>query len=155
MKNYTLKNADGTVSWADEVQEVANLAPAKLLNLISNISTKHNANIATRVWQELLDYDDMLASTIEADDVDGLFSRASELLELVDKYIRVGDELPMFLVGDYLNLWIHDNYAYNALNEELEQMQRLLATGKYDNVVDASTDFFVAIHSTYYSGVVT
>lgn len=154
MRNYTMHNSDGTVSWADEVQAVANLAPAKLLNLISSISTKHNANIATRVWQELLDYDDQLASTLDADDTDDLFVRVLELLELMDKYIRVGDALPMFLVGDYLNLWIHDNCAYNALNDELKLVQRLFEMGKYDNVADASTDFFEAIHSTYYTSVV-
>lgn len=154
MRNYTMHNSDGTVSWADEVQAVANLAPAKLLNLISSISTKHNANIATRVWQELLDYDDQLASTLDADDTDDLFVRVLELLELMDKYIRVGDALPMFLVGDYLNLWIHDNCAYNALNDELKLVQRLFEMGKYDNVADASTDFFEAIHSAYYTSVV-
>lgn len=155
MKNYTLKNADGTVSWADEVQEVANLAPAKLLNLISNISTKHNANIATRVWQELLDYDNDLVSMPSDNDDYDLFHRALEILELMDKNIRVGDKLPMFLVGDYLNLWVHDNCAYDTLSREFDLVQRLFVTGKYDNVADASTDFFVAIHSTYYSGVVT
>lgn len=154
MRNYTMHNSDGTVSWANEVQAVANLAPAKLLNLISSISTKHNANIATRVWQELLDYDDQLANTLDADDTDDLFVRVLELLELMDKYIRVGDALPMFLVGDYLNLWIHDNCAYNALNDELKLVQRLFEMGKYDNVADASTDFFEAIHSTYYTSVV-
>lgn len=154
MIDYTIHNSDGTMSWADEVQEVANLAPAKVLDIINRLSTKHNANIATRVWQELLDYDDQLVSTHDADDDYDLFHRALEILELMDKNIRVGDELPMFLVGDYLNLWIHDNYTYNALNDELKLVQRLFATGKYDNVADASTDFFVAIHSTYYTSVV-
>lgn len=154
MKNYTIHNSDGTMSWADEVQEVANLAPAKVLDIINRISTKHNANIATRVWQELLDYDNDLVSTHDADDDYDLFSRALELLELVEQHIRVGDELPMFLIGDYLNLWIHDNYAYDAISREFDLVQRLFVTGKYDNVADASTDFFVAIHSTYYTSVV-
>ena len=153
MKDYKIREIDGTTLWADEVQEVANLAPAKVLDIINRLSTKHNANIATRVWQELLDYDDQLASTHDADDTDDLFSRALEILELMEQYIRVGDELPVFLVGDYLNLWVHDNWAYDALNDELMTVQRLFAVGKYDNVADASTDFFVVIHNTYTSVV--
>ena len=153
MKDYKIREIDGTTLWADEAQEVANLAPAKVLDIINRLSTKHNANIATRVWQELLDYDDQLASTQDADDTDDLFSRALEILELMEQYIRVGDDLPVFLVGDYLNLWVHDNCAYNTLNDELMTVQRLFAEGKYDNVADASTDFFVVIHNTYTSVV--
>ena len=152
MKDYTIRKIDGTASWADEVQEVANLAPAKVLDIINRLSTKHNANIATRVWQELLDYDDQLAST--HDDTDDLFSGALEILELMEQYIRIDDKLPMFLVGDYLNLRVHDNRAYDALNDELMTVQILFTKGKYDNVANASTDFFVAIHSTYYISAV-
>lgn len=152
MTDYTMHDTDGTVSWADEVQAVANLAPAKVLDIIDRLSTKHNANIATRVWQELLDYDNDLVSI--PSDNDDLFYRAIEILELMDRNIRVDDKLPMFLVGDYLNLWVHDNCAYDALSREFDLVQRLFATGKYDNVADASTDFFVAIHNTYYTSVV-
>lgn len=155
MRNYTIHTTDGAIAWDKELHEVANLAPAKVLNFIERLSTTHNINLATRVWQELLDYDDQLAEAVTHDpSVDEIFERTLQFLRLVDLHIRLGDEIPIFLLGDYLNLCVHDNYAYDKLNSELRSLNLMFDTGKYDNVADASTDFFVAVHSTYYAIVV-
>lgn len=154
MKNYTIYEYEGSIAWTQEIQDIANLAPASVLDIISRLSTMHNANIATRIWQELMYYDDELVDIL----TDGLsiaefFDGVSQFLELVELHIRVGDELPLFLLGDFLNLKAHDSRAYDALNAELRSLQIVFISGEYDKVTDASTDFFVAIHNAYHTGI--
>lgn len=151
-----LKNSDGTLAFADDLDVMIRRFPTTTLSLLHKIDDKYDDNITIRLAQELLVYDECLCKTLGESDAYRLefFDGINDFLELCYKFIRVGDELPVYLVGDYYIMSLYDSRVYDKLNNALDPVLEFTKTDKYAGIADVSTDIFVAVLTTTYDFVV-
>ena len=151
-----LLNQDSTLSSANDIDVMISQFPADTLSLVRKIDDKYDDNITIRLAQELLVYDECLYETLgEYDDARlEFFATVNDFLNLCVEFIRVGDELPVYLVGDYYNMTVHSDYVLNDIRPALETVMEFVKAEKYADIQDASTDMFVAVLSTTYDFVV-
>lgn len=151
-----LQNSDGTLAFANDIDVMISRFPATTLSLLRKIDDKYDDNVTIRLAQELLVYDECLYETLGESDDDRLafFTDVNDFLNLCVGFIRVGDELPIYLVGDYYNIAVCDRYVLNDLRPTLETAMEFVKAEKYADIQDASTDMFVAVLSTTYDFVV-
>lgn len=151
-----LLNQDSTLAFADDIDVMISQFPATTLSLLRKIDDKYDDNIHVRLAQELLAYDECLYETLGGADDDRLefFATVNDFLSLCIEFIRAGDELPIYLVGDYYNITLYNHYVVNDLRPALETAMEFVKAEKYADVQDASTDMFVAVLSTTYDFVV-
>lgn len=151
-----LQNSDGTLAFANDIDTMISRFPATTLSLLRKIDDKYDDNVTIRLAQELLEYDECLYKTLGESDADRLefFDDVNNFLELCYKFIRVGDELPVYLVGDYYNMSVHDNRVYDTLQNALDPVLEFAKADKYADIADVSTDIFVAVLTTTYDFLV-
>ena len=147
---------DGTLVFDNDIDAVLNIIPVDTMQLLNKIDDKYDDNIVIRFIQELLVYDECLYATLGESDDDRLdfFATIDEFLNLCIEFIRVGDELPIYLVGDYYNMTVHSDHVLNDLRPSLQMATDFLKAEKYANIPDVSTDMFVAVLSTTYDFIV-
>ena len=151
-----LQHHDGTLAFDNDIDAVLNIIPVDTMQLLNKIDDKYDDNIVIRFIQELLVYDECLYETLgEYDDVRlNFFATVDDFLKLCIEFIRVGDELPIYLVGDYYNMTVHSDHVFNDLRTALNVAMEFVKADKYANIPDVSTDMFVAVLSTKYDFVV-
>ena len=151
-----LKNSDGTLAFANDIDVMISRFPATTLSLLRKIDDKYDDNVTIRLAQELLVYDECLPETLGKSGTDRLefFATIDDFLNLCIEFIRVGDELPIYLVGDYYTMTLHNHYLVSDLRPALSPVLEFAKADKYAGIADASTDMFVAVLSTTYDFVV-
>lgn len=147
-----LQNSDGTLAFADDIDVMISRFPATTLSLLRKIDDKYGDNITIRLAQELLLYDEWLA--VSEQGTVAFFGIVNNFLELCYKFIRVGDELPVYLVRDYYNMSVNDDRVYDTLRNALDPVLEFAKADKYASIADVSTDIFVAMLTTTYDFVV-
>lgn len=158
-KRHTMKppkNSDDASSFAVYIDTVISRFPATTLSLLRKIDDKYGDNITIRLAQELIVYDEFLYEWLAESEQDtvSFFAAINDFLNLCIEFIRVGDELPVYLVGDYYIMTVHDNRVYDTLRNALEPALEFAKADKYAGIADVSTDIFVAVLSTTYDFVV-
>ena len=151
-----LKNSDGTLAFANDIDVMISRFPVTTLSLLRKIDDKYDDSVTIRLALELLDYDERLHVTLSKSDADRLefFAAIDDFLNLCIEFIRVGDELPIYLVGDYYTMTLYNHYIVNDLLPALYPVLKFAKADKYANIPDVSTDMFVAVLSTTYDFVV-
>ena len=151
-----LKNSDGTLAFANDIDVMISRFPATTLSLLHKIDDKYDDNVTICLAQELLVYDECLHETLGKSGTDRLefFATIDDFLNLCIEFIRVGDELPIYLVGDYYTMTSYNDYVLNDIRPALETAMEFVKAEKYADIQDASTDMFVAVLSTTYDFVV-
>ena len=151
-----LQHHDGTLAFDNDIDAVLNIIPVDTMRLLNKIDDKYDDNIVIRFVQELLVHDECLYETLgEYDDARlNFFATIDDFLKLCIEFIRVGDELPIYLVGDYYNMTVHSDHVLNDLRTALNGAMEFVKADKYANIPDVSTDMFVAVLSTTYDFVV-
>ena len=126
------------------------------MRLLNKIDDKYDDNVVIRFVQALLIYDECLYETLgEYDDARlNFFATIDDFLKLCIEFIRVGDELPVYLVGDYYIMTIHSDHVLNDLRPSLQMAMEFVKADKYANIPDVSTDIFTAVLSTAYDFIV-
>lgn len=151
-----IKTYDGTLAFADDIDTMIDRFPATTLSLLRKIDDKYDDNITIRLAQELLAYDENLCETLGESDDDRLefFAVVNDFLDLCVEFIRVGDELPIYLIGDYYNMVMYNAHVLYDLRATLHVAMEFVKADKYAGTADASTDMFVAVLSTAYGFIV-
>ena len=151
-----LQNSDGTLAFANDIDAMISRFPVTTLSLLRKIDDKYDDNVTIRLAQGLLDFDECLHETLGEADDDRLefFATIDDFLNLCTEFIRVGDELPIYLVGDYYTMTLYNHYVVNDLRHALSPVLEFAKVDKYVGIADVSTDMFVAVLSTAFDFVV-
>lgn len=137
MKDYAEYSPNGDLYWADEVENLTPYFSESTLALIEKINAKHDADIGTRVKQQLFEYDEEIDVNLAGDDHEMV--NVNEFLQLILDFIAIGDELPLDLLGDYL--WMTPELDRKKLKEALQEAKQY-HDKYYDDIEDSSTHFF-------------